>query len=187
MWVAGEARNGQSVASSRAAQAVSAYRSGVKLRVFVLAALLLTACGPAPTVVLTSPATADHAAHDPQLDRTVAALEGDHGMTFASSGPHHVTGTDPDGNQLDFVGVPVEQVVLTVRADDAALEASETYLPFARDLLHGPGPVWSWLEDAFACRAAGESGCDTVYEQGPLTARFTDEGPEYWVVAISRE
>ena len=157
--------------------------------VVFLIGLFLAACdAQPPRVVLTSPAATDHgAAHDQQLERTVAALEADLGMTFESSGPHHVTGTDPDGNQLDLLGVPVEQVVLTVRADDDALETAETYLPHARDLLRGPGPVWSWLVDAFACRAANEPDCDTVVEQGPLTARFTDEGPDYWVVAISRD
>lgn len=150
--------------------------------------LVVVACEPAPTSVLGSPAATEHgAAHDQQLDRTVAALETDHGMTFEPSGPHHVTGTDPDGNQLDLVGVPVEQVVLTVWADEHALETAQAYLPYARDLLNGPGPVWTWLEDAFACRAAGVSGCDTVEQQGPLSARFTDEGPDYWVVAISRD
>ena len=154
-----------------------------------LVALLLTACGPAPTVVLTSPATTEHgAAHDPQLDRARADLEAS-GMTFASSGPHHVTGTDADGNQLDFVGVPVEQVVLTFPAADreAARDAATTYLPYARDLLPGPTPVWRWVEDQVACLAEGRTDCDTGFEQGQLEASLTDTGPDFWVVAVSRK
>lgn len=110
-------------------------------------------------------------------------------MTFASSGPHHVTGTDADGNQLDFVGVPVEQVVLTFPAGDrqAARDAATTYLPYARDLLPGPTPVWRWVEDQVACLADGRTDCDTAFEQGQLEASLTDTGPEFWVVAVSRK
>jgi hypothetical protein len=152
-------------------------------------ALLLAACSPAPTLVLPSGAVSSHEAHDPALARAEATLAADHGMTFAAAGPHHVTGTDPAGNQLDFVGAPVEEVVLTLDATDpdAARAVADAYLPIARDLLHGPRPVWTWVEDGLACRAAGTGACEASSRQGNLAARFTDDGPEFWVVAISRD
>ena len=143
-------------------------------------------CTPAPVVVVPSGST--HVAHDPQLDRARAALESD-GFAFEPAGPHHVVGTDTDGTQVDLVGVPVEQVVITVDASDgaAALVAAQRLLPHARDLLHGPRRVWDWTDDAFACRASGAGGCEERITQGGLSATFTDNGPEYWVLAISRD
>ena len=143
-------------------------------------------CTPAPVVVV--PSGTAHAPHDPQLDRVRAALESD-GFAFEAAGPHHVVGTDADGNQLDLVGVPVAQVVITVDASDsgAALAAARRLLPRARDLLHGPRRVWDWADEAFACRASGADGCEGRVAQGGLSATFTDDGPDYWVLAISRD
>jgi hypothetical protein len=157
------------------------------LAVAPMLALVLVACTPAPVVVLPS-GSPPHEAHDPQLDRSRAELEAQ-GVAFAPAGPHHVVGTDTDGNQVDLVGVPVEQVVITVVASQPAdaLVAARRYLPHARDMLHGPRRVWDWADEAFACRAAGEAGCDTRFEQGGLSATFTDDGPEFWVLAVSRD
>lgn len=143
-------------------------------------------CTPAPVVVV--PSESGHAAHDPQLDRVRAQLEAE-GLVFEAAGPHHEVGTDATGNQLDLVGVPVEQVVITVAAADPAeaLVAARRYLPYARDLLHGPRRVWDWADEAFSCRASGAAGCDTRVAQGALSATFTDDGPDYWVLAISRD
>jgi hypothetical protein len=143
-------------------------------------------CTPAPVVVV--PSGSAHAAHDPQLERVRAALEAD-GFAFVPAGPHHVVGTDANSTQVDLVGVPVEQVVITVDASDGAkaLVAARRALTHARDLLHGPRRVWDWADEAFACRASGEPGCDTRFEQGGLSATFTDDGPDYWVAAISRD
>lgn len=148
--------------------------------------LVLAACTPTPVAVLPSGSPA-HERHDPQLDRVRADLEAE-GVAFEAAGPHHVVGTDAHGNQIDFVGVPVEQVVITVDASepDAALVAARRYLPHARDVLHGPRGVWDGADAAFACLAAGEDGCDTRIERGGLSATFTDDGPDFWVLAISR-
>jgi hypothetical protein len=153
-----------------------------------MVALVLVACGPAPALVLPSGATASHEAHDAALARAEATLTDAHGMTFAPAGPHHVVGTDRAGNQLDFVGVPVEEVVLTLDATDAAaaLAAADAYLPIARDLLGGPASVWTWVRDGLACRADARTDCGAATAQGNLSARFTDDGPDFWVVAISR-
>ncbi|MEO8247044.1 MAG: hypothetical protein ABI622_08000 [Chloroflexota bacterium] len=148
--------------------------------------LVSSGCTPAPVVVV--PSASAHTAHDPQLDRVRAQLEAD-GLVFEAAGPHHVVGTDADGNQVDLVGVPVEQVVVTVDASDAgaALVAARRLLPHARDLLHGPRRVWDWADEAFVCRAAGADGCETRVAQGGLEATFTDDGPDFWVLAISRD
>ncbi len=153
-----------------------------------IAALVLVACSPAPALVLPSGAATSHEARDPALARAEATLTDEHGVTFVPAGPHHVVGTDPAGNQLDFVGVPVEEVVLTLDATDSAtaLTAADAYLPIARDLLGGPASVWSWVRDGLACRAESRTDCAAATAQGSLTARFTDDGPDFWVVAISR-
>jgi hypothetical protein len=148
--------------------------------------LVLAGCGPVPVMVV--PSGSARAAHDPQLDRARAALEAD-GFAFEPAGPHHVVGTDAGGNQVDLVGIPVEQVVITVDASDeaAGLVAARRLLPHARDLLHGPRRIWDWADAAFACRAAGARDCEERVAQGGLSATFTDDGPEFWVVAISRD
>lgn len=154
-------------------------------------ALVMASVGCAPAAVVVVPSGSAHAAHDRQLDRARATLEAD-GFAFEAAGPHHVVGTDAGGNQVDLVGVPVEQVVITVDASDGAeaLIAARRLLSPARDLLHGPGRVWDWADEAFGCRAAGAAGaagCEETVEQGGLSATFTDDGPDYWVLAISRD
>ena len=153
-----------------------------------MVALMLVACGPAPALVLPSGVAASHEVHDLALARAEATLTDAHGMTFAPAGPHHVVGTDRASNQLDFVGVPVEEVVLTLDATDAtaALTLADAYLPVARDLLGGPGSLWSRVRDGLACRAASRTDCAAATTEGGLSARFTDDGPDFWVVAISR-
>ncbi|HEX2142624.1 MAG TPA: hypothetical protein VHK28_10215 [Candidatus Limnocylindria bacterium] len=130
----------------------------------------------------TSPPLNTHAAHDPQAERVKASLADAFGMRFESAGPHHELGKTDDGVQLDLVGVPVEQVVLSVPDDDAA--AGEALMPHIRDLLHGPPRVYEWAEDALACHAAG-NGCEQRFEQGNLEARVTSEGG-FVVLTVSR-
>jgi hypothetical protein len=139
----------------------------------------LSACGLAAT-----PAASPHAAHDPQLERVSAALAAELGMQFEPAGPHHVLGTAPDGVELDLVGVPVEEVVLSVPIDDPT--SGLTYLPHIRELLHGPDPVYDWTAAMLTCRTDAAADCETRREQGNLAAEFTSEGPEYVVVSLSR-
>jgi hypothetical protein len=142
---------------------------------------MLAACGAQPTL---SPPAPSHQAHDPASDRVVAALGAELGMSFESAGPHHRLGRAPDGVELDLVGVPVEQVILSLPADD--LEAGLAYLPHLRDLLHGPDRAYEWVAAMLACRADPERRCDDHFAQGNLEARFSDGGPDYEVVTISR-
>jgi hypothetical protein len=141
--------------------------------------LLLSACaedgGPGP---------ASHAVHDPVGDRVRAELASELGMEFAPAGPHHVIGRAEDGTELDLVGAPVEEVVLSVPADDP--EAGLPYLPHVRELLHGPDRVYDWVAAMLACRADEDRSCAEHFEQGNLEATFSDGGPDYEVVTISR-
>jgi hypothetical protein len=80
--------------------------------------------------------------------------------------------------------VPVEQVILSVPADEAA--AGLAYLPHIRDLLHGPDRVYDWVAAMLACRAEVDRACEERFAQGNLEARFSDGGPDYVVVTLAR-
>ncbi|HET6744457.1 MAG TPA: hypothetical protein VFH90_01230 [Candidatus Limnocylindria bacterium] len=149
------------------------------MRSLLLAAVLLAGCAdPSP-----SPSASAHADHDPQLDRVKAALTAAFGMTFEPAGPHHEIGRAPDGIELDLVGVPVEEIVLSVPGIEP--ELGITYLPHLRDLLPGPGPVWEWIEGGFTCRRL-EAACEPMISRGNLTARFTEGDPSYLVLVVAR-
>ena len=143
-----------------------------------LAVLVGCAFGPSPT------STPGHDAHDPQSERVVAALGTELGMTFEPAGPHHRLGRAPDGTQLDLIGVPVEQVVLSVPA--ASPTAGQAYLSHIRDLLHGPDRVYDWVAAMLACRSDTGRACEDQFAQGNLGARFSDGGPDYVVVTMAR-
>ena len=147
--------------------------------VLALVPVLVAACA--------SPATSahpSHAGHDPQADRARAALETELGVEFESAGPHHVLGRAPDGSEIDLVGVPVEEVVLSVPIGDP--EAGIDYLPHIRDLLHGPAAVYDWVANVLACRADDAGRCETRFERGNVVAQVTSEGPDFVVLSISR-
>jgi len=150
-------------------------------------ALALTACA-APTTRPTLPGS-QHAEHDPGAERLKDALADDFGMTFEPAGPHHELGTAPDGVELDLIGVPVEEVILSLPSRDEA-EATEmglAYLPHLRELLHGPAPVWDWIAEGLACRADPDAACNVSTSRGSLSARFTDGGPGFVVLVVSRD
>jgi hypothetical protein len=146
----------------------------------LLALTVLAGCafGSSPTPTL------GHGAHDPQAERVVAALGAELGMTFEPAGPHHRLGRAPDGTQLDLIGMPVEQVVLSVPAPSPA--AGQAYLSHIRDLLHGPDRVYDWVAAMLACRADADRACEDRFQQGNMEARFSDGGPDYVVVTMAR-
>lgn len=146
-----------------------------------LAALLaLAGCG---LPVAPSPTPDPHAGHTAADQRVIDALAADLGLAFEPAGPHHAVGTGPDGVEVDLVGVPVAQVVLSIPADDP--EAGLAYLPHLRDLLHGPSRVYDWVAAGLACRA-GDGPCDDEFAQGNLEARFTDADDAFVVLSLSR-
>jgi hypothetical protein len=154
-------------------------RAGPRVAAAAIAALALglAACGSASP----SP-TPGHAAHDPQADRVRAELASELGVAWEPAGPHHVLGRADDGVEVDLIGVPVEEVVLSVPAEDP--ERALAYLPHLRDLLHGPDRVWDWVAATLACRSDAARSCDERLAQGDLEARFSDGGPDYVVVTL---
>jgi hypothetical protein len=146
----------------------------------ILALIVLAACSfnPEPTP------TPGHAAHDPQTERVIGALTAELGMAFEPAGPHHLLGTAPDGTELDLVGVPAQQVILSLPADRT--EAGLAYLPHIRDLLHGPDRVYDWVAAMLACRADADRACEERFAQGNVEARFSEGGPDYVVVTVTR-
>jgi hypothetical protein len=153
----------------------------------VVLALASGACA-APATSL-APAASDHGEHDPAAERVKEALADEFAMTFEPAGPHHELGTAPDGVELDLVGVPVEETILSLPSRDrsAAVVSGLAYLPHLRDLLHGPGPVWDWIAEELACRKDAEASCNVTTSQGNLTARFTDQDEDFVVLVITRD
>jgi hypothetical protein len=150
------------------------------MRSLLLAAALLAGCAGGPSA---TPSPTAHDEHDPQLDRVKAALTAAFGMTFEAAGPHHEIGRAPDAVELDLVGVPAEEIVLSIPRDEPELGVA--YLPHLRDLLPGPRPIWQWIEDGLTCRR-GDSVCEPMASRGNLTARFTEGDSTYIVLVIAR-
>lgn len=155
---------------------------------FTIGLLVLAITGCATPATSLAPPASDHTGHDAAAERAKDALAEAFGMSFEPAGPYHELGTAPDGVELDLIGVPVEEVVLSLPSDDraAAVVAGLAYLPHLRDMLHGPGPVWDWLADELACRRSAGARCNVSVSRGNLTARFTDDGQDYIVLAITR-
>lgn len=146
----------------------------------MIGAAILASCAPAATPTVTPDV---HAGHDQQTVRVMSALEAE-GLTFEPAGPHHTLGRGQGGVELDLIGVPVEEVILSLPADD--VQAGLDYLPHLRDLLHGPDPVYDWVAAMLACRSEAGRTCAERFEQGNLAARFSDGGPDFVVLTLSR-
>jgi hypothetical protein len=155
------------------------YRPAARIAAAAGLGMLLAACAPGA-----SPGAATHVAHDPVGDRVRAELAAELSVEWEPAGPHHTLGRAEDGTEIDLIGVPVEEVVLSVPASDP--ERGLAYLPHVRDLLHGPDRVYDWVAAMLACRADATRGCEDAFEQGNLEARFSDGGPDYEVVTVSR-
>ena len=157
------------------------------LALTALLALAIVGCA-APAASLAPPGS-NHDEHDPTTERVKEALADAFEMTFEPAGPHHELGKAPDDVQLDLVGVPVEEVVLSLPSRDrsAAVATGLAYLPHLRDLLHGPGPVWEWAAEELACREDADASCNDSISQGNLTARFTEQDQDYIVLVVTRE
>ena len=156
---------------------------------FLAGVLALAIGGCASPAASMAPPASDHAAHDPAAERVKEALADAFDMTFEPAGPHHELGTAPDDVELDLVGVPVEEIILSLPSRDrsAAVATGAAYLPHLRDLLHGPDPVWDWVADELACREDEDARCNVSTSQGNLTARFTEQDQDYIVLVVTRE
>ena len=156
---------------------------------FLIRVLALAIGGCASPAASLPPPASDHGQHDAAAERAKEALADAFDMTFEPAGPHHEVGTAPDDVELDLVGVPVEEIILSLPSRDrpAAVATGLAYLPHLRDLLHGPGPVWDWVAEALACREDEDATCNVSTSQGNLAARFTEQDEDYIVLAVSRE
>jgi hypothetical protein len=91
--------------------------------------------------------------HSAAAVATAVQLTAATGMAFGSAGPHHVIGRAPDGVELDIVGSPVVQLVLSVPAPPGADPG-----PIAARYLAGvagfagidPTALIAWVESATA-------------------------------------
>lgn len=167
-----------------------------RMRGAIALMFLLAACTSAPTAPAPTPpatGTDPHAGHsDPVADAARAELQQKLGMTFESAGPHHTLGKAPNGVQLDLVGVPVVQVVLSIPGHDAATVRQEAgpyldYLPrllgedteqsIGRDLLLESMTTWDGTTELDKQRSAGD-----------FEARLTSTGdPAYVVLSVARD
>ena len=155
-------------------------------RLALLATTLLTAC-------TTSPAPASqHAGH--AADPVTAAIKGELterlGMTFASAGPHHELGTASNGVQLDLVGVPPEQVVLSVPAGEPGRveELAAPYLPYLARLLNEQRGIGADLLNESLATWDGSAILDKQRTAEGFTARLTStRDPAYIVLDVHRD
>ncbi|MDH4334644.1 MAG: hypothetical protein OEW24_05205 [Chloroflexota bacterium] len=155
--------------------------------VVTLLAVTLVACA-APVVSPSESPSSSAAAHS--HDSPVAAVKADltdiFGMTFSPAGPHHEIGRAPNGVELDLVGVPVEEIVLSLPTADrvGAIAAGRGYVPYLAELLGGPTSAWDWVRDQLECRADTAATCGQRLARAHLAARFTADGGEDYVVLV---
>lgn len=165
--------------------AIVAHRIATLLLVTILAA-----CS-APTAER-SPAPSTHAGHpaDPVTDAIKAELGERFGMTFASAGPHHELGKAQNGVQLDLVGVPPEQVILSVPSDEPGRveELAAPYLPYLPRLLNEQRSIGADLLNESLATWDGAQLLDKQRSADRITARLTSTNdPAYIVLDVHRD
>ncbi len=160
--------------------------------VVALAGCMPAASAPAAAPVQASTSTDAHAGHaDPAAEAIKAELTQRFGMTFASAGPHHVLGKAPNGVQLDLVGIPVVQVVLSLPGNDPAAVsgAAEPYLPYLPRLLGTSGPQSigrDLLLESLASWSAGTSLDRQRSAEGTVARVTYTPDPPYVVLSVHR-
>ena len=119
----------------------------------------------------------DHTAHEAQIGSVKADLAARFDMTFEPAGPHHEIGKAPDGVQLDLVGIPPEELVLSLPSEDRdeAADAGLAYLPSLRALLPGPDPIWDWIAAQLGCRRDAHAKCGSHVSRRGLTVQITED------------
>ena len=150
--------------------------------------VIVTAC--TPTVA--SPSIESHGGHVPDLatDAIKAELGERFGMTFASAGPHHKLGKAQNGVQLDLVGVPPEQVILSVPSDEPGRveELAGPYLPYLARLLNEQRSIGADLLNETLAAWDGKQLLDKQRSANGITARLTStDDPAYIVLDVHRD
>lgn len=154
----------------------------------VLLAAALTACASPPLPTATPQAS--NATHDGH-DATLEALQGDLsslGLRFEPAGPHHVLGAGANGIEVDLVGIPLEEAVLSIPAHepDAVRETAEPYLATIERALEAPAALDGWLgEQLAAWDGRTELRAEDTF--GDLRARLRSTAdPPYVVLTLTR-
>ena len=163
---------------------------GNRRRAAALALILfLSACG-TPSTGPTPPGSHEGHAADPATDVVKAELGEKLGMTFASAGPHHELGKAKNGVQLDLVGVPAEQVVLSVPADEPGRieDLAAPYLPYLPRLLGSQRNIGADLLNESLAAWDGEQTLDKKRSAEGITAHLTSTNdPAYVVLDVHRD
>lgn len=157
-----------------------------RLALAALVALVLAACAALDPAA--SPVHTPHATLHPQVAEVEAVLSERFGMEWTAAGPHHRLG-QVDGVQVDLVGAPIEQVVVSLPLEDARDPAAAlaAYLrPIAETLEPGEGLIpWTsetldvWDRDRPLRAEAAIDG---------LSVRMTASGePPYLVLVVTHE
>jgi len=145
--------------------------------------LLLAACA-APAV---TPSPSHHL--DPVAEEVKAELRRDLAMSFEPAGPHHILGKAPNGVQLDLVGVPTQEVVLSIPADEPrrVAELASPYLPYLQRLLVTPITVGPELLLRSLAGWDGSTPLKAARVVGGISAEVSSGGkPPYVVLAVHR-
>jgi hypothetical protein len=154
----------------------------------VLVAAALTACATPPLPTATARASnATHAGHDPALEALQAELTS-LGLRFEPAGPHHVLGAGTNGIEVDLVGIPLEEAVLSIPAaePDAVRETAEPYLAPIERALEAPAALDGWLGEQLASWD-GRTELRADEEFGDLRARLRSTAdPPYVVLTLTR-
>lgn len=163
-------------------------RRATALLVIALAACTAQALPTTPTATAPPSApAASHGIHDAALDALRAELTG-LGLTFELAGPHHVLGVAADGVEVDLIGIPLEEAVLSIPANqpDAVREAAEPYLAPIADALGATAALDGWLTDQLnAWNGTTELRAEETF--GDLGARLrSTSDPAYVVLTITR-
>lgn len=143
----------------------------------------------------TAPASTDageHSGHVPDraTETIKAELTEKFGMTFAPAGPHHELGTAGNGVQLDLVGVPPEEVVLSVPADQPGRvgELAAPYLPYLQQLLVTQRAIGADLLNESLATWDGEAILDKERSADGVTAHLSStRDPAYLVLDVHRD
>ena len=153
----------------------------------VLVAATLAACATANPVATTQAPNAPHERHDATLEALQAELTGI-GLRFEPAGPHHVLGAGANGVEVDLVGIPLEEAVLSIPAAEpgAVRATAEPYLAPIERVLEAPAALDGWLGEQLAAWD-GRSELRAEETFGDLRARLRSTAePPYVVLTLTR-
>jgi hypothetical protein len=150
-----------------------------------VALLGLAGCAAPPPP--SSVAASGHVAHDPALDRLVTDLAAQ-GVRWESAGPHHLLGIGEGGVEVDLVGVPLEEAVLSVPAEDAeaTLAVMRQHLALIGPPIGAPPELDEWIvQEIGGWDGVAPLGADATF--GATEARLRSTGdPAYVVLTVSQ-